>query len=128
MYWQDINHDHKTIIIRNRKHPTEKEGNHQEVPLLGTAYAILVKQSRKENEERIFPIAEGTVSSLFPRACNALGIVDLRFHDLRHEGITRLFERGLSIMEVSLISGHRDLKMLKCYVNLRASDIAKKYA
>ncbi|PRC90854.1 site-specific integrase [Solimicrobium silvestre] len=125
--WQDINHDHKTITIRNRKHPTEKEGNHQEVPLLGTAYDILVRQPKKDKEERIFPIAEGTVSSLFPRACNALGIDDLRFHDLRHEGVSRLFERGLSIMEVSLISGHRDLKMLKRYVNLRAVDISNKY-
>ena len=48
-----------------------------------------------------------SVSAAFQRACNRLGIVDLHFHDLRHEGITRLFESGLSIEEVAVISGHR---------------------
>jgi len=40
------------------------------------------------------------------------GITDLHFHDLRHEAISRLFEKGLSIPEVALISGHRDYRML----------------
>lgn len=119
--WSDINHDHKTIIIRDRKHPTEKEGNDQEVPLLGSAYEIVMRQPK--GDERIFPITEGTPSSLFPRACKSLGIVDLRFHDLRHEGVSRLFERGYSIEQVALVSGHRDWKMLSRYVQLRAKDL-----
>ncbi|MGO4574093.1 tyrosine-type recombinase/integrase [Microvirga sp. 2TAF3] len=51
---------------------------------------------------------------------------DLRFHDLRHEAISRFFEYGLSTPEVSLISGHRDLRMLARYTHLRPADIAKK--
>ena len=51
------------------------------------------------------------------------GLADLHFHDLRHEGISRLFEKGLNVIEVSTVSGHRDLKMLKRYSHLRASDI-----
>jgi integrase len=121
--WGDINHTDRTIIIRDRKHPTEKEGNDQEVPLLGAAYAIVMRQAKKEDDDRIFPIAEGTPSSLFPRACKALGIIDLRFHDLRHEGVSRLFEKGYSIEQVSLVSGHRDWKMLSRYVQLRAKDL-----
>jgi integrase len=119
--WEDINHDDKTIIIRDRKHPTEKEGNDQEVPLLGTAYEIVMRQ--KKTDERIFPITEGTPSSLFPRACKELGIVDLRFHDLRHEGVSRFFEQKYSIEQVALLSGHRDWKMLARYTQVKAKDL-----
>jgi integrase len=51
---------------------------------------------------------------------------DLRFHDLRHEAISRLFEKGLTVPEVALISGHRDARMLFRYTHLRAEDVAKK--
>lgn len=119
--WADINHLDRTIIIRDRKHPTEKEGNDQEVPLLGAAYEIIKRQP--ETDDRIFPINEGTPSSLFPRACKELGIIDLRFHDLRHEGVSRLFEKKYSVEQVALISGHRDWKMLARYLQLRAKDL-----
>lgn len=119
--WTDLNELHKTITIRDRKHPQEKEGNDQEVPLLGDAFAIVMRQPR--TDDRIFPVADGTASSLFPRACNALGIVDLRFHDLRHEGISRLFEQGYRIEQVALVSGHRDWKMLFRYTQVKAKDL-----
>lgn len=51
------------------------------------------------------------------------GTSDLRLHDLRHEAISRLFEKGLNIAEVSAISGHRELKMLQRYTHLRAADL-----
>jgi integrase len=124
--WSDLDETHKTIIIRNRKHPTEKLGNDQEVPLLGEAFDIVLRQPRIEDEDRIFPVTEGTVSSIFPRACNKLGIKDLRFHDLRHEGVSRLFEQRYSIEEVALVSGHRDWKMLSRYLHLRAKDLHRK--
>jgi integrase len=54
------------------------------------------------------------------------GIADLRFHDLRHEAVSRLFEKGLNPMEVAAISGHRTLQMLKRYTHLRASELVKK--
>lgn len=119
--WEDLNHEDRTIIIKDRKHPTEKDGNDQEVPLLGTAYEIIQRQGK--TDERIFPITEGTPSSLFPRACKALGIVDLRFHDLRHEGVSRFFEQKYSIEQVALLSGHRDWKMLARYTQVKAKDL-----
>lgn len=121
--WDDLNETDKTIIIRDRKHPTEKKGNDQEVPLLGKAFEIVKRQPKVEDEPRIFPINDGTISSLFPRACRALGIEDLRFHDLRHEGVSRLFERGYRIEQVALVSGHRDWKMLARYTQIRAKDL-----
>lgn len=119
--WADLNEQDKTIIIRDRKHPTEKKGNDQEVPLLGDAFDIVMRQPR--TEEKIFPVTDGTVSTLFPRACRALGIEDLRFHDLRHEGVSRLFEKKYSIEQVALVSGHRDWKMLARYTQIRAKDL-----
>lgn len=119
--WADLNDADKTIIIRDRKDPKEKHGNDQEVPLLGKSYSIVKRQP--EIDERIFPYLGKTVSSIFPRACNALGIEDLRFHDLRHEGVSRLFEQGYTIEQVALVSGHRDWKMLARYTQIRAKDL-----
>ena len=62
----------------------------------------------------------------FKRARDRAGITDLRFHDLRHTATTRLFERGLGIMEVASITGHEDLKMLKRYTHLRAEDLVER--
>lgn len=118
--WADVDEVNRTVIIRDRKHPTEKVGNDQEVPLLGESFAIAMRQPRGE---LIFPVTDGTISTLFPRACNALGIKDLHFHDLRHEGVTRLFEQGYTMEQVMLVSGHRDPKMLMRYVQLRAKDL-----
>jgi integrase len=54
------------------------------------------------------------------------GIVGLRFHDLRHEAVSRFFEMGLTVPEVALISGHKDARMLFKYTHLRAGDVVKK--
>lgn len=51
------------------------------------------------------------------------GIVDLHFHDLRHEAVSRLFEKGLDMMAVAAISGHKTLSMLSRYTHLRAVDL-----
>ena len=55
-----------------------------------------------------------------------LGMPDLRFHDLRHEAVSRLVEGGLSDQEVSAISGHKSMQMLKRYTHLRAEDLVCK--
>ena len=56
-----------------------------------------------------------------------IGITDLRFHDLRHEAISRMFERGMTVEEVMPVSGHRTLDQLSRYINLRPEDIAAKH-
>lgn len=119
---EDLNEAERTILIRDRKHPQEKIGNNQTVPLLGAAFDIVMRQP-KSKDGRIFPFNEKSFSSIFPRACKELKIVDLRFHDLRHEGISRLFEQGYRIEQVALVSGHRDWKMLRRYTQVRAKDL-----
>lgn len=124
--WVDLNRGDRTILIRDRKHPLEKEGNDQVVPLLGKTFDIVCRQpapTAVTDECRIFPVRTDTVTTIFPRAKAALGIADLKFHDLRHEGVSRLFEQGYSIPEVALVSGHRDWKMLMRYTQIRAKDL-----
>jgi integrase len=60
------------------------------------------------------------------RAIRWANIENLRFHDLRHEATTQLFEKGLNIMEVASITGHKDLRMLRRYTHLKAEDLARK--
>ncbi len=57
---------------------------------------------------------------------SSLGLHDLRFHDLRHEAVSRLVEAGFSDQEVSAISGHKSMQMLKRYTHLRAEDLVGK--
>jgi integrase len=75
---------------------------------------------------KVFPLSEAALRGLWGRACRRAGIKGLHFHDCRHEAASRLFEKGLNIMEVSAITGHKDLKMLKRYTHLKAEDLALK--
>lgn len=114
--WDDLNVTKKTVLVRSRKHPFMKALNHQTVPLLGEMFDIVMTQPRAA--PFIFPYNPDSVSAAFERACDALGIDDLRFHDLRHEGVSRLFEQGYSAMEVMMVSGHRDVNSLKRYLQI----------
>lgn len=62
----------------------------------------------------------------FRRVRAQCGLEGIRFHDLRHEAISRFFERGLNVMEVAAISGHKNLKMLQRYTHLDPSKLAVK--
>lgn len=62
-------------------------------------------------------------SKVWDNIKTSLGLSDLRFHDLRHEAVSRLVEAGFSDQEVSAISGHRSMQMLKRYTHLRAEDL-----
>lgn len=119
--WEDINETDRTIVIRDRKHPTQKLGNNQTVPLLGEAWRIVQGQPR--TDARIFPHKPESISTNFTRAVLRTRIEDLHFHDLRHHAISLLFEAGYQVQEVALVSGHRDWKQLKRYTQIRAKDL-----
>ena len=80
----------------------------------------------KPNTGRVFPITANALRLAWERMRAHTKIKDLRFHDLRHEAISRFFELGLSVPEVALISGHKDTRMLFRYTHLRAKDISSK--
>ncbi|CAG9266461.1 hypothetical protein BCEP4_410038 [Burkholderia cepacia] len=66
----------------------------------------------------MFDIRKDTIARRFKKVRIACDMKDLKFHDLRHEGISRLFEKGFNMMEVAAISGHKILQMLKRYTHL----------
>jgi integrase len=120
--WEDLNEDDRTILIRDRKDPRKKIGNNQIVPLLGRCMEIIQRQPK--TGPLIFPVNGASWSSLFPRACRAHKIKDLRLYDLRHEAISRLVATNkYSLLEMMLITGHKDPKQLARYTQLRARDL-----
>ncbi len=120
---EDIKWNERAVLIRERKDPKRKARNDQEVPLVGKAYEIARQQAEGRTEGRLFPYDAKSASTAFTRAVAKLGIEDLRFHDLRHLGITELFRAGLSTPLVAVVSGHRDWRHLKRYTNLNAQDV-----
>ena len=127
--WSDLNERTKMLTIRDRKDPREKRGNDQRIPLLSVsgfdALALIEEQrSRRANEDdRIFPYHHKSAGTAFTRACKDLAIKDLHFHDLRHEGTSRLFEAGFAIEQVALVTGHKDWKMLRRYTHLKPESL-----
>lgn len=71
----------------------------------------------------LFSVSKGSVTTLFRRAVASAGIDDLRFHDSRHEAITRL-ARKLDVLDLARMIGHRDPRSLMIYYNATASEIA----
>lgn len=111
-----------------------KNGSSRSVPLSEQATAVLkeaIAHGRPAGCTLLFPgsqRSDGTYSAYrfehaWWRTKKKLGIEDLHFHDLRHEAISRLVEAGLSDLEVSAISGHRSMQMLKRYTHLRSEDL-----
>lgn len=106
-----------------------KGGVPRTVPLSPRAIELLKALPRSiDADAPVFPIPADEVQRAFRRACAAAGIENLRFHDLRHEAVSRLFERGLSLPEVAAISGHRTWAMLRRYTHVRTADLVRKLA
>ena len=95
--------------------------------LIDRAVAILERQPVIEDEPKFFPYNPRTVSANFTRACKILGIQDLRLHDLRHEGVSHLFEMEMGIPAVAQISGHRTWQNLQRYTHLTELGYLDKY-
>lgn len=118
--------------------PQTKNGYERTIPLPKMAYLALHERLKQlcasNNYEsiskaanlKLFDLQADSITQAFSRACKKLGIKDLRWHDLRHEAISRLFEAGLDMIEVALISGHRDMRMLQRYTHLRPEAVGDK--
>lgn len=125
--FEDLDEAMSDIWVRDMKHPGEKEGNDARTTLPTEAMQIILnRRSSKAQSGRIFPHNHSSISTNFTDACTMLGIEDLHFHDLRHDGISRLFEMGWNIPQVAAVSGHRTWNSLKRYTHIRQS--GDKYA
>ncbi|MVT37910.1 tyrosine-type recombinase/integrase [Acidovorax citrulli] len=121
------------LIKRTAHIPLTKTDAPRTVPLSSTAVAALQRLLPPHTEvigkdRRVFAMQAASMQQALERACQAhrADIHNLRFHDLRHEATSRFFEKGLSMMEVAAITGHKTLEMLKRYTHLRAEDLAKR--
>ncbi|WP_273793185.1 site-specific integrase [Brucella anthropi] len=109
-----------------------KNGHARTIPLSTLAVAILettmavMSDEDKANNERIFPITALALRLAWDRLTKRANIDDLHFHDLRHEAISRFFEKGLTVPEVASISGHRDIRMLLRYAHADKGKLAEK--
>jgi len=119
--WDNVDLTARTIHL-----PDTKNGHPRTVPLSTRALeAILTVPIGYEG--RVFLGKPGSIRAAFGAALKRSGVgSDLRFHDLRHEAVTRLFEKGLNPIEVGMISGHRSMSMLQRYTHMHPEGLVSR--
>ncbi len=121
MTWEMVDLGNRVVSLEDTKN-----GERRSVPL-STKAVITLEDLTEDKAGLVFVgLSIHTVTNLFKTLCTELKIKNLRFHDLRHEATSRFFEKGFNTMEVSSITGHKTLHMLKRYTHLKAEDLAKR--
>ncbi|WP_341276168.1 site-specific integrase [Burkholderia multivorans] len=118
--WEYIDLEDRTVLL-----PMTKNGTPRKVPLSSRAIEALT-WCPPPHRGRVFKLTQSAMKYAFSRVREECGLGTLHFHDLRHEATSRLFEKGLNVLEVATITGHKNLKHLQRYTHLRAEDLAKK--
>jgi integrase len=118
--WSEINLDKRTAHI-----PLTKNGESRTVPLSSEAISIL-KELPRSIDGVVFPIKHANLSAHFMKARNKAQITNFHFHDLRHMAITRMAEKLPNLIELSAVSGHKSLAMLKRYYHPNPEQLAEK--
>lgn len=119
--WGNIDLERRSATILEAKN-----GYSRTVPLSPSAIAVL--DTLPATHERVFfPLTANSVKMAWQRILPIAEVKDLHFHDLRHEAISRYFEMGMTVPEVSLISGHRDIRMLARYAHPQLASIQRKF-
>jgi integrase len=118
--WVDIDLNKRTAHLE-----TTKNGDRRTVPLSTRAVQIL-QEIPRSIDGRVFPMNRPALCANFESACKRANIEDLHFHDLRHTAITNMASKFSNILELSAVTGHRQLSMLKRYYHPKAEDLALK--
>lgn len=118
--WKNIDFKRRVVYL-----PMTKNGSARHVPLSSQAVAILDRLPH-HIDGRVFPINDFSVAAAFMKATKCAGVEDFRFHDLRHTAITRLAGKLSNVLELSALSGHKSLSMLKRYTHIKPEDLARK--
>jgi len=127
--WEWIDLDKSIISIPAELRETENKGVPIAIPIWLEARKLLSDLPRS-SDGRVLPISPNALSCCWKRLQNnknAVMIKDLRWHDLRHEATSRLFEKGLNPIEVQSITGHKSMQMLKRYTHIRPENLLAKY-
>ncbi|MCP4315609.1 MAG: site-specific integrase [Hyphomicrobiales bacterium] len=118
LQWIQVDLKRRSVTILE-----SKNGYSRTIPVTPAAVALLHTIPREG--DLVFPISANALRLAWGRMVKRFGIEDLRFHDLRHEAISRFFEIGLTVPEVASISGHRDTRMLMRYAHASSSRVSK---
>jgi integrase len=118
--WENIDLEKRTAFLE-----LTKNGDSRLVPLSSKAVEILLSMPRCI-DGRVFPINHAAVSANFDRARKQAGIENIRFHDLRRTAITALAQKLPNLIELSHVSGHRSLEVLKRYYQPSTAQLARK--
>jgi integrase len=118
--WEHIELEKRIIHLYDTKNEHDRD-----IPISIKAKEILENMKRNESG-KLFDYKKDSASQAFSRICKRLGIINLRLHDLRHEGVSRLFEKDFNVMEAASVSGHKDLRSLKRYTHLKAENLVEK--
>lgn len=126
LYLGDFDRERMTWLVRDLKNPNGSSGNHKHaaistqcLEIIDIAISESVQSAMRGDGVVLFPLSNKAVGKYFTDACKLLGIVDLRFHDLRHEGATRLAESGLSIPQIQQYTLHDTWGSLERYASTR---------
>ena len=121
MRWEDVDFINRRVLLRDTKN-----GDSRQVPLSSRVKTILEQLSTRNTDELVFPYCRWVIRRHYTRVVKQSAkthkgvqnpFTDLRFHDLRHEALSRLSDKGLNVMEIAHISGHRTLAMLRRYTH-----------
>jgi integrase len=118
--WQDLDFGKRTAFLR-----MTKNGESRTVPLSSRAIATLDALPRLAGAN-VFAVNFPALENNFKRARMRAGLEDLRIHDLRHTAATRLAEKLSNVLELSAVTGHKQLNMLRRYYHPKAEQIALK--
>lgn len=119
MKWKDLDAQDSTLLLTDTKN-----GSSRIIPLSECALSVI--QNLPKEDENIIPVTYSAVKSAWQRLCKRAGIEDLRFHDLRHEAISRFFEKGLTLPEVTMLSGHKTKAQALRYAHSDFTNIQRK--
>ena len=119
--WIDVNLKTRIASLYDTKN-----GDERHIPLTKTAVQLL--SNLTQLSDFVFPISANCLRLAWERCRKKSNIKGLRFHDLRHEAVSRYFEMGLSVPEVALISGHKDVRQLFRYTHLKPESLIAKYS
>nr|WP_198980096.1 site-specific integrase [Herbaspirillum sp. ASV7] len=120
--WEHVNLQRRSVYL-----PETKTDQPRTVPLSTVALELLEGMG-PEDVGKVFSLAPDSVTQAFKRAAVRARMVEVNFHDLRHEATSRLFEKGLNVIEVARITGHKTLAMLDRYTHLDVSKLVQKLA
>jgi len=119
LLWDNVDLERRTAFL-----PVTKNGESRGVPLSSRAIEVLRALPPSTNGRVFAELTREALKQSFNRAARRAGITGLRVHDLRHEATSRFFEKGLNVMEVASVTGHKTLQMLKRYTHLSVTDLA----